>query len=67
MSSSAPGGTVSFVPIDPIVTSVDNLLTDDGLRFTGSDSDTWYTLTGIPVSVPQKVMYIRGGKKYLFR
>ncbi len=67
VSSSAPGGTVSFVPIDPIVTSVDNLLTDDGLRFTGSDSDTWYTLTGIPVSVPQKGMYIRGGKKYLFR
>lgn len=66
VSSSKPNGTVSFVPIDPIATEIDSPFAD-APSVSSDASSVWYTLTGIPVSVPRKGTYIRGGKKYLFR
>lgn len=66
VSSSSPNGTVSFVPIDPIATAIDSPVADVPSALSGDESATWYTLTGIPVLVPQKGTYIRGGKKYFF-
>lgn len=67
VSSSKPNGTVSFVPIDPIATDIDSPIADAPSESSDSEDAIWYTLTGIPVSVPQKGTYIRAGKKYIFR
>ena len=70
VSSNAPDGTITIVADDPVVTRVEDMYVTSPVSSDGSyreGSDTWFTVTGIPVSSPGKGIFIRGGKKYFFR
>lgn len=68
VSSSAPSGTVTFVADPPVATGIENVeITSAHKQENSSGDDAWYTLTGNRVSQPGKGIYIRNGKKYVFR
>ena len=68
VSSSTPQGTVTFVPDPPVATGIETveIASADSQQNPVGD-DAWYTLTGNRVSQPEKGIYIRNGKKYVFR
>ncbi len=68
VSSSAPNGKVTVVADDPVSTGIENIeiSSDDAMQPAAGD-DAYYTLTGVRVTQPGKGIYIRNGKKYVFR
>lgn len=68
VSSSTPSGVVTFVADPPVSTGIENVeITSVDSQQNSVGDDAWYTLTGTRVSEPGKGIYIRNGKKYVFR
>ncbi len=68
VSSNAPNGKVTITADVP--TGIDDIYASGEDYSKSQDNpnyNQWYTITGTPVTSPQKGIYIRNGKKYIFR
>ena len=66
--SSGMTGSVRISANEPISTGIENVesMVESAAKSVSSD-DFWYTTTGVRVQSPGKGIYIRNGKKYVFR